>query len=180
MLSPGAPAFRIINMDRVKIQAGIPEKYIADFAVGNRVTFTIDAIPGREYEAQISFLSPEADPTVRTFLAEMEVGNRDGAIRAGVMGNASIRRKVIENAFMVPLNAVIETENGSIVFVLNQNNTVSSRPITLKGSSNTMLWVDGLEANERIITLGQHDLIDGELVNVTGEYTPSSDEENQE
>ena len=42
ILAPGTPAFRIIDMKRVKVQTGIPEKYIGDFEKGNKVKITID------------------------------------------------------------------------------------------------------------------------------------------
>ncbi len=109
ILAPGSPAFRIINMDSVKIQAGIPEKYIRDFETGGNVIITFDAIPGRQFEATISYLSPEASAKVRTFPAEMIINNHEGLLRAGIMGSATINRKQIDNAILVPINAVIAT-----------------------------------------------------------------------
>ncbi|MFC1694462.1 efflux RND transporter periplasmic adaptor subunit, partial [Candidatus Latescibacterota bacterium] len=44
ILGPGTPAFRIIDVSKVKVQAGIPEKYIAEFKVGNMVTISFDAL----------------------------------------------------------------------------------------------------------------------------------------
>ena len=180
MLSPGAPAFRIIAMDRVKIRAGIPERYINEFDVGNRVVISIDAIPGHEFEARINFLSPEASAGVRTFLAEMEVDNRDGLIRAGLMGNAHILRRAVDDALLVPLNATIETDQGTVVFVLRDDDTVELRSIEHLSGNETMIQVAGLTPGERIVARGQNDLVDGERVNVTGEYQPIIDGENTE
>ena len=170
ILAPGSPAFRIIDMSRVKVQAGIPEKYIVDFEMGSKVTMTIDAIPDRKFEGTINYISPESNPDVRTFLAEMVVDNSEGLIRAGVMGNAQIIRKVHENALMIPLNALIETQRGSIVFVLKEGNVVEERFIETLGGNDLMIQVTGLKSGEKIIAKGQYDLIDGERVNVTGEY----------
>ena len=180
MLSPGSPAFRIIAMDRVKIRAGIPERYINEFDVGNRVVISIDAIPGHEFEARINFLSPEASAGVRTFLAEMEVDNRDGLIRAGLMGNAHILRRAVDDALLVPLNATIETDQGPVVFVLRDDDTVELRSIQNLSGNETMIQVAGLNPGERIVARGQNDLVDGEQVRVTGEYQPIIDGENAE
>ncbi|MFC1485816.1 efflux RND transporter periplasmic adaptor subunit [Candidatus Latescibacterota bacterium] len=180
MLSPAAPAFRIIAVDRVKIQAGIPERNINEFEVGNRVVISIDAIPGHEFDAQINYLSPEASAGVRTFLAEMEVNNREGLIRAGLMGNAHILQRAVDDALLIPLNAIIETEEGPVVFVLHDDDTVELRHIQNLSGNETMIQGAGLNPGERIVARGQHDLVDGERVRVTGEYQQIIDEENGE
>ena len=176
LLAPGTPAFRIIAMSRVRVQAGIPEKHIVDFEKGNSVIITIDAIPGRTFEGIINFIAPEADPEVRTFLAEMIVDNSEGLIRAGVMGNARILRKAHENALMIPINAMIETQKGRIVFVLNEGNVAEERLIQTLGGNDLMIQVTGLKSGEKIIAKGHYDLINGERVNVTGEYKIESGE----
>jgi len=170
LLAPGTPAFRIIDISSVKVQAGIPEKYIVDFKKGNKVRITIDAIPDREFEGTINYIAPEASREVRTFLAEIIVNNADGSIRAGVMGNARIVRKVNENALMIPINALIETQNGMIVYVLKEGDIVEERRISTMNGNDLMIQTKGLSAGEKIITKGNYDLIDGEKVNVTGEY----------
>ena len=170
ILGPGTPAFRIIEMSKVKVQAGIPEKYIVDFTKGNKAKITFDAIPEHEFEGIINYIAPEASPQVRTFLAEMIVDNGDDLIRAGEMGNAQILRKVYENALLIPINALIETRKGLMVFVLKEGNIVEERFIKMVGGNDLMTMSVGLSAGEKIITRGHYDLIDGEQVNVTGEY----------
>ncbi len=176
MLSPGSPAFRIIDMSKVKIQAGIPEKHINGFREGNKVSINIDALPGKTFEGRINYISPEASAGVRTFLAEIVVDNSDNVLHAGVMGNASILLGVTDDALMIPLNSLIETQHGRIVFVLNNDNTVSEREVEIVNASDIMIQVTGISAGEKIITKGQYDLIDGERVNVTGEYSESGGE----
>lgn len=177
ILAPGTPAFRIIDSKAVKVQAGIPEKYIGDFEKGNKVKITIDSIPGREFEGTINYIAPEASPTVRTFLVEMVLDNSDGSIRTGVMGNARIVRNVYENALMVPINAITETQKGHMVFVLKDGDIVEERNLKVLGGDDLMVQVEGISEGEKIITKGNYDLIDGERVNVTGEYDYVSGEE---
>ncbi len=177
MLSPGAPAFRVIDMSTVKVQAGIPERYIRDFETGDKVRITIDAIPGRTFDGTISYISPEASPSVRTFLAEITIDNRDGMFKAGTMGNAEIVRNVYEEALMVPVNAIIETQKGHVIFVLKDGDIVEERSLSILGGNDLMAHVEGISAGEKVITKGNYDLIDGEKVNVTGEYEYAGAEE---
>ena len=178
ILGIGSPAFRIIDISRVKVQAGIPEKYIGDFAEGNTVSIEFDSLPGKAFEGKIGYVSPEANTSVRTFLAEIVVDNSTGLLRSGIMGNARILRKIFENALLAPINAAIETQNGSIVFVAGENDIVEERRIVIGSGNDTMIMLlSGVSPGERIIAKGQHDLVAGEKVNITGTYTVAAMED---
>lgn len=177
ILSPGAPAFRIIDVDRVKVQAGIPEKYIADFKKGSVVSMKFDAFPMKEFKGKINFISPEAAPAVRTFMTEIEVENKGGIIKAGIMGSAQIEKNIYNNALLVPLDALIETQEGRKVFTTDDDKTVNEKVITFGGTDSKMVMVlSGLKAGDKVIAKGQYDLVNGEKIKITGEYKQLSPE----
>ena len=172
ILAPGSPAFRIIDVQRIKVQAGIPEKHIMDFKKGNTVKIVFDTIPDDEFTGRINYIAPEASPDVRTFLAEIIVDNRDGFIRAGIMGNAQLLKKVYKDALMIPINAMIQTQEGQIVFIVEGSTTAAERSIELGPKSELMVMVkSGLIPGDKVVIKGQHDLVDGEKLNITGTST---------
>jgi RND family efflux transporter MFP subunit len=174
ILGPGNSAFRLIEVDRLKVQAGIPERYIGDFHQGNTVTILFDAFPGREFQGKINYIAPEASTTVRTFITEIVVNNPGGVIRAGIMGNARIQQRTFPDALLVPMDALIETQYGRRLFVVKSDSTVEERKITLGGSSGDRIMVtSGVEPGDKVVTKGQNDLVNGEKVRVTGEYQGS-------
>jgi len=178
VLGPGAQAFRIIDIDRVKVRAGIPEKYIGDFRKDNLVSILFDAIPQKVFKGRITYISPEANTTVRTFESEIIVDNRGGIIRAGIMGNAKIQRRTFPNALLIPLDSLIETQIGRKIFVVKDDTLAAERSITIDGGNEDMIVVtSGIEAGERVVTKGQYDLVNGERVKITGEYKKAASEE---
>lgn len=171
ILGPGTPAFRIIDVNTVKVQAGIPEKHIALFKEGNTVAIGFDALPDKIFEGRIDYISPEASTSVRTFLAEILVNNSDRLIRAGIMGDARILRQVYENTVMVPINALIESQRGRIVFVAGSGNKAEERYVEIGAANDTMIRIiTGINPGDRVIVKGQQDLVNGEAINITGEY----------
>lgn len=171
ILGAGTPAFRLIEIDRVKVQAGIPERYVGDFRKGNQVTILFDAIPGREFQGSINYIAPEASTSVRTFIAEIVVNNSGNQIRVGIMGNARIQQRAYPDATVVPMDALIETQYGRRLFVVKSDSTVEERKITLGGSAGAMILVtSGIQPGDKVVTKGQKDLSNGEKVRVTGEY----------
>ncbi|MBN1292747.1 MAG: efflux RND transporter periplasmic adaptor subunit [Candidatus Latescibacteria bacterium] len=171
ILSPGSPAFRIIDMSQVKVQAGIPEKHIVLFKEGNTVSIRLDAIPEKVFNGRINYISPEASTSVRTFLAEINIHNSEGLIRAGTMGNAQILRQIHANAIMIPLNALVESQKGRSVFVARDDKTAEERTVQIGSANDTMIRIiNGINPGDRVIVKGQQDLVTGEKINVTGEY----------
>ncbi len=172
IMGPGTPAFRVIDVNKVKVHAGIPEKYIVLFRKGNTVAIRFDAIPDKVFNSKIDYISPETSTSVRTFLAEILVDNSDRLIRAGIMGDARILKQVHENAVMVPINALIESQKGRIVFVAGNDNTAEERSVEIGAANDTMIRIiSGINPGDRVIVKGQQDLVDGEAINITGEYS---------
>ena len=178
ILGPGTPAFRIIDVSRVKVRVGIPEKYIIAFKVGNKVNIKFDAIPHTVFEGSINYISFEATSSVRTFLAEILVENSGGLIRSGLMGNAKILRDVHENAMMIPINSIVDSQFGRSVFIADDDNIAEERLLEIgSGSTDTMIMIkSGLTVGDRVIVKGQHDLVSGERIKITGEYKNDSGE----
>jgi membrane fusion protein, multidrug efflux system len=171
ILSPGAPAFRLIDIDRVKVKAGIPEKFIEDFKIGNTVSLKFDAMPDKEFTGKINYISPEASPDVRTFETEIVIENRGGAIKAGIMGNAQIEQHIFKDAVVIPLDALIETQEGRKVFVTKNDTTAEERSVSIGGENGTTILItSGLQPGDKVITKGQYDLSNGEKIKITGEY----------
>jgi RND family efflux transporter MFP subunit len=171
ILGPGTPAFRIIQIDRLKVQAGIPEKQITDFKPGNSVNIMFDALPGRKFTGQITYIAPEASTQTRTFVTEIAVNNAHGDIRAGIMGNARIQQRSYGNALLIPLDALIETQQGRKAFIVREDSLATERKITLQSSAADMVMVtSGIMPGDKVITKGQHNLADGDRVKITGEY----------
>ncbi len=178
ILAPGIPAFRIIDVSKVKVQVGIPEKYIVAFKEGNNVSIRFDAIPQTVFNGRMDYISFEATPSVRTFLAEILVENSGGLIRSGLMGNAKILRDVHENAIMIPINSIVDSQFGRSVFIASEENIVKEKLLDIgSGSNDTMIMINsGLNVGDRVIVKGQHDLVSGERIKITGEYKNDSEE----
>lgn len=175
ILTPGVSAFRLVDVSRIKVQAGVPEKYIVHFEKGRQVNIVFDALPGQNFAADIDYIAPESNTGTRTFLAEMIIRNPDGVIRAGILGNARILRSVVDRALAVPINAMVETQEGRKVFVARSDNTAEERTIEIAEANDTLVRITaGLRAGDQVITKGQHDLVNGEKIKIMSRYEDAS------
>jgi membrane fusion protein, multidrug efflux system len=160
----GAPLVRVVQVDRVKIVVGVPEKEVPLFAVGDEVVVQVDALPGEEYKGTIFRIATTAELATRTFSTEVAVDNASGRLRPGMIARVRFVRHRYPDAISVPIYSIIARENSRMVFV-EEAGKASARPVEVGFYQSDMVHVTaGLHAGDRVIVVGQRDLRDGEEV----------------
>lgn len=159
--TPGAPAFHLAAIDRVKVRCDIPERDIFAVKEGREVPFTIASLPGRTFIGKITFIAPAAEKRSNTFRVEMLMDNADHLLKPGIIVNVALTRRVLKNALTVPLEALIPTKGQYVVYVVERGHAVR-RVVNLAVVAGTQAVVqDGLKAGDRVVVDGQRRLSDG-------------------
>lgn len=168
-VSVGTPLARIVQVDRVKIRLGIPERDVVHFEPGEIVALHFDAYPDRSFEGRIHQIATTAEAASRSFVTEIEVDNADGALRPGMVARASLVRQRYENAIAIPIFAVMKRNNQNYVFVEEGERAVE-RPVRLGFHRGGDVHVmEGLSPGDRLIITGQRELRDGVSLRVRQE-----------
>ena len=163
LFSMSAPLFTVQQVTPVKLLVGISESEYTKIRKGDKVSLTVDAIPGQEDR-----LYPTIDPATHTFKAEVVVPNTDRVLRPGMYARVTVnfgtRRSVI-----VPDKALVKQEGTGtrFIYVLRADNTVSYLPVTVgRHMGQEYEVLSGLEEGARVVVKGQALLRDGVKVNV--------------
>ena len=102
--------------------------------------------------------------------------NPDNALFPNQFVNAQLLVKTLHDAVTVPTAAIQRGAPGSYVYVINANNTVSVRPITIGPNDGPMTAVNsGLSVGERVVIDGTDRLRDGARVIVPEAGSQSPD-----
>lgn len=176
MVSPGTPVARLVQLDPVKIVAGVPERFAPDIATGAPATVSFDVIEGEVYEGDITYVGSTVNAGNRTFRVELHMRNPGGFIKPEMVANLELVRRTVHDALVVPQEALVRVEGGYVVFVVETQRGEDSavvRPVVVGPTQrNVVVIEDGLNAGERIIVVGQQQVADGDRVNIvtrTGE-----------
>jgi membrane fusion protein (multidrug efflux system) len=173
MVSPGTPVARIVDLDPVKITAGVPERYASDVAPGTRATVTFDVLDGSERDGTISFVGAAVNPDNRTFPVEFTLSNPGHTIKPEMVAEVSVVRRELANVIVVPQEALIRVEDGFVTFVVvtrNGQDVAEVRPVVTGPSQrNQVVITEGLEGGERLVIVGQQTVAAGDVVRIVGE-----------
>jgi RND family efflux transporter MFP subunit len=172
MVSPGQSVGRLVDLDPVRVVAGVPERYATDVVVGAQATLTFDVFGDQVFTAPISYVASTVDPQNRTFLIEVVLPNPDRLIKPQMVANMSVTRRHVTDAIVVPQDALVRVEEGYVVFVVSEGagGTVADvRAVELGPTRRNLVVIEaGIEAGEQLIVVGQKTVSDGDRVNVVG------------
>jgi len=172
LVSPGTVVARVVDVNPVKINAGVPERYAPDVRVGAPATVTFDVLPEASAEATVNFVGAAVDARNRTFPVELRLPNSNGLIKPEMVANVSIQRRRMEGALVVPQDAVVRIAEGYQVFVVEgegDDAIARARAVTLGPSqANRVVVSEGLQAGDRLVVMGQKNVADGDRVRVVG------------
>ncbi|MFQ5562833.1 MAG: efflux RND transporter periplasmic adaptor subunit [Parvularculaceae bacterium] len=170
-LGIGDPCGVVIQRSPFLVVGAVSEQEVAKIAVGDRGAARLAT--GEVLQGEVRFVAKSADPLTRTFDAELEVPNEDGALRDGVTAEFTVyaaRRQ----AHRVPRSALTLDDEGVVgVRLLDGGDTVRFANVTLLGEGREGVWVGGLEGDVRLITRGQDFVSPGQKVAVTERKTES-------
>lgn len=178
-LGVGDPVARLVELNPVKVTAGVPERYAADVRVGTRATVTFDVLPGRSFEGELTYVGSTIDRESRTFSVEFRVPNPDGAIKPEMVATVTLVRRTLEDAVVVPQEALVRAEAGFVAFVVEQGEgerpAARVRELTLGPTQrNEAVVAEGLSPGDRLIVVGQKQVADGDRVRIVAEHPPTA------
>lgn len=173
MVAAGTPVARVLDMDTVKVEAGVPERYAADIGRGARVSLTVDGLGGRAFEGQVDFVGSAVAGDNRTFRIEVQVPNPGLGIKPGMVANVQISRLVMDSALVVQRHAVIRRETGYVIYVAVPTTDgwrAASRTVVPGPTRGDRVVIEeGLEPGERVVVVGQQRVAHGDALILTNE-----------
>lgn len=115
-------------------------------------------------------LDNQVDTQTGTVRAKARFNNARLTLFPSQFVNIRLKLRTIQGAVVVPVSAVRNGANGDYVFVLNQDRTVSIRPVTRgQATVDKVQIATGLQVGERVITEGADRLREGSRVTLPGD-----------
>jgi membrane fusion protein (multidrug efflux system) len=166
--APGAPAFRVINTNDLKIVAKVSEAYVVNIKKGNTVKVSFPDL-NKTIEARVTFVGRNIDPLSRSFPVEIELPS-SADLRPSMTAVLKIVFQSEPYALAVPINLVQEINGQKIIYVteMEGNQLIARRKIIEIGGiyDNLAEVKSGVKAGDKVITVGYQGLNDGEFVKI--------------
>ena len=114
----------------------------------------------------LSFIDNAVDPETGTIRLRATFANEEQSLWPGQFVEVSLILTNEPNALAVPSRAVQTGQSGQFVYVVNSDQTVEARPVTVKRTINNQTVLEGVKAGEVVVTDGQLRLAPGAKVQI--------------
>jgi multidrug efflux system membrane fusion protein len=160
----------INQVEPIYVTFAVPEAQLRDvkkyMAVGK---LPVTVIPQEDETGTevgtLTFVDNSVDPATGTIKLKGTFPNKDHKLWPGQFVRVTLRLTTQMNALVVPNQAVQTGQDGEFVFVVKEDRTVESRPVTTSVRIDQDMVVNkGLELGETVVTEGQLRLSPGARV----------------
>ena len=181
--SGGTPLVTINALKPILVRFAVPQQHLSAILRRRGERLPITARPlGADAQARLgalSFVDHHVDSTTGTVLLKGEFANGDGGLWPGEFVAVSLELYVQHDALVIPAQAVMASQAGSAVFVVETGPppagpSVSLRQVTVERTVDQWAVIAaGLKPGEEVVTDGQLRLTPGAHVDVRRPAAPS-------
>ena len=155
------------NINPIKIDFSIPERHSSMVEVGDEINFTISG-NNKKYIGKVYAIEPKIDPVTRTLQIRALCSNTGREILPGSFASVELVLKKIENAILVPSEALIPDIQGQKIFVYRNGIATPQQVETGIRTDKTVQLTSGVSEGDTIITSGMLQLRPGAPVKISG------------
>lgn len=168
-VTPGQDLVNLEDIDPIKVDFRIPERYLSSLSTGQLIRVRVDAFPGRVFDGEVYAIDPQIDPGGRSIAVRAYIANPDLVLRPGLF--ARVRLVVAErpDAMVVPEQAIVPRGEQRYVFRVVDGKAALTAVTIGQRQGGDVEIVSGLSEEDTVITAGQLKLRDGAPVAVLGE-----------
>ena len=165
-VTPQTPVALVVDMDNIKIKLNIPEKFLPQVKLSQKVQLKVDAYANKSFEGQVANISPVVDLETRTFPVEIIVSNEEHLLNPGMFARVKLIIEERERIPVVMKEAVIGKEAQAYVYVVEQG--IARQRFVKLGIHEGPVYevLEGLKEDEDVVTMGQQRLRDGMKVSI--------------
>jgi RND family efflux transporter MFP subunit len=158
---PDTDLYTIVDLSHVWIMADVFEYEAPNIRLGETARVSIQAIPGRVFNARIDFIQPQVDPMTRTLKVRLNMDNPGVLLKPDMYADVDFLVN-IPSKLTVPAEAVLNSGDHKTVFIDRGNGYLEPRQVkTGEREGDRIQILSGLSGGERVVTSGNF-LVDSE------------------
>jgi Cu(I)/Ag(I) efflux system membrane fusion protein len=156
----GSPLFMVTDLSSVWVMFDAYEDDLPWIKEGDKIEFTVQSVPGKQFNANVSFIDPFINPKTRSAKVRVNVNNTGHKLKPEMFANGKLYSQIAANTnqIIIPKSSVLWTGKRAVVYVKvpeRENPTFIYREIVLGPQAGDSYVIDnGLHEGEEIATNG--------------------------
>ncbi|MCA9395646.1 MAG: efflux RND transporter periplasmic adaptor subunit [Candidatus Omnitrophica bacterium] len=165
-VTKGSALTSIVDLDPMKTEFNVPERYLGMVEKGQSVTMKVAAYPDESFTGKVYFISPQIDELTRTALVKALIPNPEGKLKSGMFATLNLIVSIREETVVIPETAILLEGDKTSVYTVNADNQVEIRFVkTGVRLAGKVEITEGVQAGETVVIEGTQKIRPGAKVN---------------
>jgi len=140
------------NINQIKVEFSVPEKYANTIQKGSIVLFTTEG--KKQLQAKIYAIEPKIDDVTRNVIMRAICANPKQEILPGSFAKVSIVASTNTNAYLLPTQAIVPILKGQKVYVAQGDSVIERKVKTGVRKDDVIEVTEGLKAGDEVVVEG--------------------------
>lgn len=152
-ISPSTVIASLMSTNPVKISFAIPEKYAGQIKLNAPISFSVDG-SSKTYTGKVFAVEPGINQQTRTLQIKALAPNPNQELLPGSFAKVSLALSTIENAILVPSEAVIPVLKGKMVYISKNGKAQQVLVDAGTRTAESVVITSGLNVGDTLLTSG--------------------------
>jgi RND family efflux transporter MFP subunit len=167
--------FQISQNSIVRVFVTVPEEFSQQVRTGTKASMDLTSLPNRHFAAAVTRTTDAIDANSRTLTVELDVPNPSGELLPGAYADVHFRLPLNAVPLVLPASTILFQAEGPQVGVVNSQNQVELRKVTLGHDfGDTIEVLTGVRPADAVIANPPDSLTGGMRVTVQSSSGPST------
>ena len=167
---PGMPIVSILNTNKLKLVADVPENYLGTVSKGDVVNIYFPAID-LNTNAKVNMLGRSIDPANRTFKLELDVSKHAKVLKPNLLAKVNLNNYTNPEAIVLEADLIQKNVEGkSFVYkaIKDSSEMVAKQVMVTTGKSydNKIEVTSGIDVEDLVIVKGARSVNNGNPLNI--------------
>jgi RND family efflux transporter MFP subunit len=161
--------FDLAQTDPLRVYVSVPQSYVPSIRVGLKACLQLTEFPDRRFCGRVVRTANAIDPSNRTLLTEVDVPNSSGTLLQGEYAEVHFDAQLNGKRLSLPINALLFRPEGTMAAVVNPDNRITLKKLTVGRDFGTSIEVlEGVAPQDAVVINPPDSLENGEQVTVSG------------
>jgi len=167
----------IVNLEKtdpIKVDFKVPELFQSKISVGQALSVSLDALPGKPYSGRVYAVNPQLDTAGRAVVLRAQMDNHGGALKPGMFARVRLTLADTGDTVVVPEQSVAMQGEEQIMFKVVDGRAMRTKVEVGQRRDGKVEIVEGIGSSDTIVVAGWQRLRDGAAVRPASGGSPAA------
>ncbi len=154
----------IVNLEKtdpIKVDFKVPEVFQSKIRVGQALSVSLDALPGKPFDGTVYAVNPQLDTAGRAVVLRAQMVNRGGELKPGMFARVRLTLAETADAVVVPEQSVAMQGEDQVMYKVVDGRALRTKVVVGQRREGKAEIVEGVGPNDVIVLAGWQKLRDG-------------------